>query len=84
MLSVHVLYDAYKGSKEAMDLLNNNFDALVLPMANEIRPNLNHSSLVKVIEQLKIPVIVLGMGMQNETGRSVRPGTGHGRAAEAD
>lgn len=66
MLSVHVLYDAYKGSKEAMDMLNNNFDALVLPMANEIRPNLNHSSLVKVIEQLKIPLVVLGMGMQNE------------------
>jgi hypothetical protein len=66
MLSVHVLYDAYKGSKEAMDLLNNNFDALVLPMANEIRPNLNHVSLLKVLEQIKIPVIVLGMGMQNE------------------
>lgn len=66
MLSVHVLHDAYKGSKEAMDLLNNNFDALVLPMANEIRPNLNHASLLKVLEQIKIPVIVLGMGMQNE------------------
>jgi hypothetical protein len=66
MLSVHVLYDAYKDSKEAMDLLNNNFDALVLPMANEVRPNLNHASLLKVLEQIKIPVIVLGMGMQNE------------------
>jgi hypothetical protein len=66
MLSVHVLYDAYKGSQEAIDLLNNNFDALVLPMANEIRPNLNHASLLKVLEQIKIPVIVLGMGMQNE------------------
>jgi hypothetical protein len=66
MLSVHVLYDAYKGSKEAMDMLNNNFDALVLPMANEIRPNLNHVSLLKVLEQIKIPVVVLGMGMQNE------------------
>ena len=66
MLSVHVLYDAYKGSKEAMDMLNNNFDALVLPMANEIRPNLNHVSLLRVLEQIKIPVVVLGMGMQNE------------------
>ena len=66
MLSVHVLYDAYKGSKEAMDMLNNNFDARVLPMANEIRANLNHVSLLKVLEQIKIPVVVLGMGMQNE------------------
>lgn len=66
MLSVHVLYDHCRGSRESMELLNTGFDALVLPMANEIRPNLNHSSLVKVLEQIRIPVIVLGMGMQNE------------------
>lgn len=68
MLSVHVLYNHYKASGGAMDLINNNFDALVLPMANEIRPNMNHDGLVKALERITIPIVVLGMGMQNDLG----------------
>jgi hypothetical protein len=68
MLSIHVLYNHYQGSDDAIGWINKNFDALVLPMANEIRPNLNHRSLVDALTEVKIPIVVLGMGMQNDLG----------------
>lgn len=68
MLSVHVLYNHYEGTQDSMAWINQNFDALVLPMANEVRPNLNHDSLVQALKKLEIPLIVLGMGMQNDLG----------------
>jgi hypothetical protein len=71
MLSVHVLYNHYKEQGGAIEHINNNFDALVLPMANEIRPNLNHETLVRALERVTIPIVVLGMGMQNGLGNDL-------------
>lgn len=46
--------------------LNEEFDAVVLPLANAFRPDFaNHlRRLTKVIEQLDIPVVVVGVGVQ--------------------
>ncbi len=49
-----------------IDRINNEFDALVLPMSNSLRMRFTagRARLTKVIRKLKIPVVVVGVGSQ--------------------
>jgi polysaccharide pyruvyl transferase WcaK-like protein len=48
------------------DWINDNFDAFVIPLANAFRPSFKGAlqRLTELISQLKIPVMVLGVGAQ--------------------
>jgi hypothetical protein len=72
------LHDGKRPLAELRDLVRAHFDAVVFPMANSIRPGLDHTKMAEVIEALDTDVVVLGMGMQKtlpETLEAVSPGT---------
>ena len=46
-------------------LVDANADMIVFAMANMIRPNQDHESLLSVLEAIRTPFIVLGAGMQS-------------------
>ena len=46
------------------DDLNQRLDSLVIPAANWFSPTVDFSSLADLIERLKIPVIIVGLGAQ--------------------
>ncbi|MHA4815864.1 polysaccharide pyruvyl transferase family protein [Streptomyces aculeolatus] len=56
-------------SKERAAQINEEYDAFVVPLANAFRPSFEPSlnRLSKLIEQLKIPVVVIGVGAQAGT-----------------
>jgi hypothetical protein len=49
--------------------INEQYDAYVIPLANAFRPEFEHylSRLTRLIEKLRIPVVVLGVGVQSDT-----------------
>lgn len=53
-------------TKAHIDRINDEFDAFVLPLANALRIGFapNRARLTEVIRQLKIPVIIVGIGAQ--------------------
>ncbi len=51
------------------DRINDRYDAYVIPLANAFRPEFEHhlSKMVRLIQGLRIPVVVLGIGIQSDT-----------------
>lgn len=51
------------------DRINERYDAYVIPLANAFRPEFEFhlSRLTRLIERLRIPVVVLGVGIQSDT-----------------
>lgn len=47
--------------------VNTNFDCVVIPAANWLNRNANWDDLVKLLSDLKIPVIVIGIGLQADS-----------------
>lgn len=45
-------------------MINNNFDALVVPAANWINEQSNWDEFISLLEKVEIPVITLGIGLQ--------------------
>jgi hypothetical protein len=58
--------DRFKAHEMGPDYINDNFDAYVVPLANGFRVSFMHGldRLTPVIRKLKIPVILLGAGLQ--------------------
>jgi hypothetical protein len=58
--------DRFAAYKMGADEINERFDVYVIPLANAFRPTFVASleRLTKVLEGLKIPVVVLGAGLQ--------------------
>ncbi|MFG1887991.1 polysaccharide pyruvyl transferase family protein [Micromonospora sp. NPDC049051] len=50
------------------DMINERYDVYVVPLANAFRRSYAHriETMTKLIEQLKIPVVVLGVGVQTD------------------
>ncbi|MGK5523067.1 polysaccharide pyruvyl transferase family protein [Micromonospora sp. URMC 107] len=50
------------------DMINEKYDVYVVPLANAFRRSYAHrvEAMTKLIEQLKIPVVVLGVGVQTD------------------
>ncbi len=51
------------------DTINERYDAYVIPLANAFRPEFEHhlSRMVRLVQRLRIPVMVLGIGIQSDT-----------------
>jgi hypothetical protein len=58
-----------------VDLVNAEFDAFVVPLANAFRPDFVHrlDRLTALIEQLTIPVVVIGVGVQTDVAGDLGP-----------
>ncbi len=69
--------DRFAAYKMGADEINERFDVYVIPLANAFRPTFENSlgRLTKVLEGLKIPVVVLGAGLQS----SIPYAAGHER-----
>jgi hypothetical protein len=61
-----VTADRLQSHKIGADEINERFDVYVIPLANAFRPSFEPTlqRLTSVIERLKIPVVVLGVGVQ--------------------
>lgn len=62
---VHKLFNTYENKSSFFEDINNNFDCIVLSLANLIRPDFN-TNLHEILEGLGVPFYVLGVGLQNE------------------
>ncbi|MBQ6038603.1 MAG: polysaccharide pyruvyl transferase family protein [Bacteroidaceae bacterium] len=64
--SIKQMYDKSHYSDEEVDYINNNFDVFVMPMADAFRTSYitQLKSYTSLIQKLKIPVIVLGIGFR--------------------
>lgn len=57
-------YDAGWSAERISDEIQKNFDLVVLPEANAIRPGVDHDVMADILDALKTEFIVLGLGMQ--------------------
>ena len=62
--------DRFGAHRLGADRINERFDVYVVPLANAFRPSFeaNLVALTRVIERLRIPVVVLGVGAQGTVG----------------
>lgn len=60
-------------SEEKIDQINSEYDCFVIPLANAFRPDFRHELriITKAVKQLKIPCIVIGIGVQARLDGSV-------------
>lgn len=63
---VEVTPDRLRAHEIGADAINERFDVYVIPLANAFRPSFEPTlaRLTSVIERLRIPVVVLGVGVQ--------------------
>ena len=64
--SIEQIYDKSNYSEEEIDYINNNYDVFVMPMADAFRSTYIQQllSYINLIQKLKNPVIVLGIGFR--------------------
>lgn len=55
-----------RGAERVADVISERFDVLVFSCANLIRPNVGMQAEVDVFRKLKIPVVIVGAGIQEE------------------
>lgn len=61
-----------------IDIVNENFDSVIISQANSLRPDADHGGLANFIEKVNVDVYLFGLGLQEdfETGLdNVLPGT---------
>lgn len=71
VVSDSLITEQASGSTDAhIERINDEFDAYIVPLANAFRPQFERSlrRLTRVIERLRIPVVVVGVGVQNVEG----------------
>lgn len=63
--NIDLVSDYYRNNPADAEMINENYDAYVLPLANAIRPNFipTLKKYTELIQKLKIPVYVIGMGV---------------------
>jgi hypothetical protein len=63
----HVTPDRFAAHEMNPDEINERFDVYVIPLANAFRKSFEHGliRLTKVVTRLKIPVVILGAGLQD-------------------
>lgn len=63
----HYLHEAYKSLDDEIEYINSTYDMYVLPLANAFRYKYRFalSRLTDFIERIKIPVVVIGVGVGN-------------------
>jgi hypothetical protein len=73
--TVEVEANRYTYTAELAQEVNDSYDAFVVPLANAFRPNFvdRIGVMTEFIRQLKVPVVVVGVGAQAPRGR-FRPG----------
>ena len=64
--SIAQIYDKLHYTDEDINVINSNYDAFVMPMADAFRPTFipQLKSYTSLIQKLKIPVIVIGIGLR--------------------
>ncbi|MEZ5985953.1 MAG: polysaccharide pyruvyl transferase family protein [Hyphomonas sp.] len=73
LLFTNAVWNQIAGPKERVnftfdpDKLNERLSALVIPAANWLGPVVDFSNLANLVEQLKIPVTLIGLGAQDDT-----------------
>jgi hypothetical protein len=72
LLFTNAVWNQIAGVKERVGFffdpedLNNRLDSLIIPAANWLSPVVDFSALADLIERLKIPTILIGLGAQND------------------
>lgn len=54
----------YFGWQPDVEYINNNFDYLIFVASNQLNPNWDMSVLAELFSKLKIPLIIIGLGVQ--------------------
>lgn len=71
LLFTNAVWNQIAGPKERINFtfdpgkLNERLDALVIPAANWLSPHVDFSDLADLVEQLTIPVVLIGLGAQD-------------------
>ena len=55
-----------RGADRVADVISERYDALVFSCANLIKPKVNIPAEIEVLRKLKIPVVIIGAGIQEE------------------
>lgn len=72
---LHLLWQQYEDKEVFKRELENNFDYIILSLANLIRPDFN-TNLYEILRIIDIPFMTLGVGLQNDVSfSSLRPNT---------
>ncbi len=69
--SAQIKMNGYSANPKNADFINENYDMMVLPFANAFRPSFQKhlDNFSALIEKLKIPVAVIGIGAQDSINR---------------
>jgi polysaccharide pyruvyl transferase len=61
-----IVSNGFRADAATASRINNDYDAFVVPLANAFRPSFKHQlvKLTHLIQQLRIPVVVVGVGAQ--------------------
>jgi hypothetical protein len=72
---VEVVADRLRVDPRRADEINERYDAYVIPLANAFRPRFeaNLVRLTRLIERLRIPVVILGVGADANVGYDLEP-----------
>lgn len=70
---LHVTKTNKNFSRADVDRINEEYDCLLIPLANAFRPNFQDEldMMTRLIKKLKIPCIVIGVGVQAKVDESV-------------
>ena len=72
---LHRLYSSFSSAEAFRDSIKENYDCVVLSLANLIRPDFN-TNLHEILEAIGVPFYVFGVGLQNDVKlASLRPNT---------
>jgi len=72
---LHSLFLKYDDIEKFTAAIKENFDAVVLSLANLIRPDFD-TNLYKILDAISVPFYILGVGLQNDVSlNSLRPST---------
>lgn len=65
-LNLFKLIATHKSVQKVADLINANFDGLMMTMSNILRPDAQEPDIAELVRALKVPVYCLGIGLQGE------------------
>src|SRR5699024_4340902 len=73
---VEIIPDRYRIDEKDADMINKNYDAYIIPLADAFRESFveNLKKYTRLFEKLTIPVIVIGVGIKAPVNKNVKDG----------
>ena len=73
---VEIVPDRYRINEEDADMINKNYDAYIIPLADAFRDTFvgNLKKYTKLFKKLTIPVIVIGVGVKAPLNKRIKDG----------